>query len=235
MSTPHGFALIANAATNYRFQITIRHSEFTFELAYSNSVLFTLFHLPIEECEDYDPYVPIPYPLLYFRLNSFQFAGGNFLFFSHTICLTIFSFAELDQLSNIFIIKIFKNGIISHEYRFARNGFAEPTTVSDTPSRRRRVRANMAAANEDNSSLSGSATTLDLTSEPQQSTTNACFICTNEFAFAERVVCPGCSNFLCLQCYANMERVAMGRNVNCPFCRRRLLTNSADDGFDVLA
>jgi hypothetical protein len=89
MSAPHGFALIANAATNYRFQINVRHLEFTFELAYLNSVLFTLFHLPIEDSDNYKPYANISLCIIYFRLNAYEFAGGN-VFSSYTILLNYF-------------------------------------------------------------------------------------------------------------------------------------------------
>ena len=153
----------------------------------------------------------------------------------------------IESTPNHFLVQVIHRGIVQQEYHLPLAGVVAALPISGgptpSPSRRRRVRANM-AANEEISiasrpatslnSASGSASSvMDLISELQQG--NACFICTHEFSFAERVVCPGCSNFLCLHCYANMDRAAMdmGRNVNCPFCRRRLHSNAADDVFDI--
>ena len=144
--------------------------------------------------------------------------------------LTNILFFILESTPNHFLVQAIHRGIVVQEFHLPLAGIP---AVNHSPSRRRRVRANM-ATNEDISIASGpvtSVTAVDLTAEAA-ATTDACFICTNIFAFGERVVCPGCNNFLCLQCYASMDSFARGRNVNCPFCRRRLLSNTDDDELD---
>jgi hypothetical protein len=127
-------------------------------------------------------------------------------------------------------VQVIHRGIVQKEYHLPLAGVVATTP---SPSRRRRVRANITTANEERSVTSVSSTSVALNAE-QATTTNVnggCIICTNDFLISERVVCSGCNNFICVQCFGNMERVSMGRAVNCPFCRRRLYpeTISLDD------
>ena len=91
------------------------------------------------------------------------------------------------------MVQAIHRGIVVQEFHLPLAGIP---AVNHSPLRRRRVRANM-ATNEDISISSGPVTSVvavDLTAEAAAAT-DACFICTNIFAFGERVVCLGCNNF----------------------------------------
>ena len=47
------------------------------------------FDYPIEDSDNYEPYANISLCIIYFRLNAYEFAGGN-VFSSYTILLNYF-------------------------------------------------------------------------------------------------------------------------------------------------
>ena len=225
----HGHVVMANSATNYRFQFNVRQLHFTFQLIYINSVLCTLFELDLEDGV-FEEYARISNAILYFRLNSYEFVGGKFSFCF--IFTSNFFFLEIEN--QLFVLKILRRGVTTHEMRFSILGFNTVTSATPTRSRRRPrisqhddATINSIASTTSNNSNS----TNNLNSTP---TGNICNICTNNVEIENQRRCQNCHQLLCINCLNNMNNLNIRNStVPCPYCRG-IFMNDIINIFDEL-